>query len=95
MAAKYPVAIKPGIMPMMPLATSYPATRNDLWFHDTTNAATASGIAPMPSSGTSPVRSTTPLIVLAKTKASVAAASPTANTDFEFVLIPHIRLELF
>ena len=87
MTARYPVAIKPGIMPMTPLAASNPATRDDLWFHDKTNAATAGAIAPNPSTGTSPVRSTTPLTVLVKTKASVAPASPTANMTFEFVLM--------
>ena len=42
MSAKYPVATWAANVNMMPLAASNPATRCDLWFHDTANAAVAS-----------------------------------------------------
>jgi hypothetical protein len=86
MTAKYPVFIIPAIMPVTPLATSNPATRSDLCFHDTTKAAVARTMAPMPGHGAIPARSAPPLIATARNKTSVAAASPTAKTSFEFVM---------
>ena len=42
MTDRYPIAIRPGVMRMTPLAASNPATGNDLCLHDTKNAAVAS-----------------------------------------------------
>jgi hypothetical protein len=86
MTAKKPVFITPAIMPVTPLAANNSATRNDLSFHDTTKAAVASTMAAMPGHGASPARSAPPLIVTARNTTSVAAASSTANTSFEFVM---------
>ena len=86
MTAKNPVAIKPYITPTRPLAASNPATINDLCFHETRNAAVASTMAPMPGHGASPVCSAPPLRVTVRNTTSVATASPTANTSFEFVM---------
>ncbi len=84
-------AIRPDIAKVVPPAASSPATRYDLWFHDTANAATASTIAPMPSTGASPgpaIRnSARPPIALVRKKANEAAASPTPITSFEFVVM--------
>jgi hypothetical protein len=78
-------AIRPDMAKVVPPAASSPATRNDPYFHDTANAAVASTIAPMPSTGASPgpaVRnSARPPIALVRKKASEAAASP---PDYEF-----------
>ena len=86
MTAKYPVFITPAIMPVTHLAASSPANRSDLCFHYTTNAAVAKTMAPMPGHGASPARSAPPLRVTARNTTSVAAASLTANTSFEFVM---------
>jgi hypothetical protein len=84
-------AIRPDMAKVVPPAASSPATRNDPYFHDTANAAVASTIAPMPSTGASPgpaVRnSARPPIALVRKKASEAAASPTPITSFEFVVM--------
>jgi hypothetical protein len=61
MTAKYSVAITDATMKMMPLAASSPATRNDLCFHDTTNAAVARATAII---GT-PVQTMPPVLVQA------------------------------
>ena len=95
-AKEYPIAFKAGTIKMMPLATSSPATRNDLCFHDITNAAVANPIAARLSTGVGPTLSTTATfpIALITTKASVAAASPTANKYHDFAMA-HIRLDIF
>jgi hypothetical protein len=74
-------------MQVTPLAASSPAHRSDLCFHDTTNAAVARTMAPMPGHGASPAHSAPPLRVKARNTTSVAAASPAANTSFEFVVM--------
>ncbi|HKI07409.1 MAG TPA: hypothetical protein VKA09_03360 [Nitrososphaeraceae archaeon] len=85
--AKYCVFITPAIMPVTPLAANNPATRNDLCFHNTTKANVASTMAPMPGHGASPARSAPPLIITVRNTTSVAAASPTDNTFFRFVML--------
>jgi hypothetical protein len=87
MTAKYPVFITPAIMPVSPLAASSPANRSDLCFHDTTNAAVARTMAPIPGHGASPARSAPPLALTARNKMSVAAANHIAKTSFEFVIV--------
>jgi hypothetical protein len=95
MTAKYPVFITPDIMPVTPLAASSPPNISDLYFHDTTNAAVARTMAPMPGHGASPARSAPPLRVAARNTTSVAAASPTANTSFEFVMAQYSTRSIF
>ena len=92
---EYPIEFRAGTMKMMPLAASNPATRYDLCYHDTTNAAVASTIAARLSTGVGPTFSTTATFPTAfiRTKASVAAASSTGNTNFE-VIVLNVRLHL-
>ena len=106
MTVKYPVATRAANVNMMPLAASNPATRCDLWFHDTANAAVASTMVLMGTTGTNyagPTPGTSPICAAscasygcsnntlpAKkgiTAISVAAASPTDNMCFEFVVM--------
>ena len=64
MTAKYPVAPRAADVNMMPLVASNPATRYDLWFHDTAKAAEASTIALMGTTGTNnagPAPGTSPI----------------------------------
>ncbi len=83
-------AIRPDIAKVVPPAASSPATRYDLWFHETANAANASTIAAMPSTGASPgpaIRNGARApIASARKKASEAAANPTPITSFEFIV---------
>ena len=75
--AKYPVAISEGIIKMIPLTASSPTTRNDLWFHDTTNAAVANPTALIGTTGTNhagPVPGTIPAC-------NIRGANPGSNNS--------------
>jgi hypothetical protein len=75
-------------MKVIPPAASNAATRNDLYFHNTANAAVASTIALIPSIAAKPAdpSSTRPPIALAKNNAREAVANPTPIVSFEFVI---------
>ena len=81
-------AIKAGIMRIIPLKPSSPATRNDLCLQETIKAAIASPRTIVPIMPTSPACSITSLpIRLVRENASEAMAKPAANANFDFVTI--------
>ena len=84
-------AIRPDIAKVVPPAASSPATRYDLWFHDTANASLPALSRLSQSIGASPgpaIRnSSRPPIALVRKKASQAGTSPTPITSFKFVVM--------
>ena len=86
---EYLIAFSAGIMKIIPLAESNPATKSDLCFHDTMNAPAANAMATMLNTGVGPTLKVTATLPKAFTMhiPTVAADSPTAKVCFKFFTV--------